>query len=304
MTRSNLVLSFNNNDAAAAARVIGAMTTAGSMVDFLFGPMLGRLSDRYGRRLFLLLGPFGAFFCDGLVFLFPTQSVLIAGKIVTTVTLTGFVTILRGALNDVVQGEAYAVANSGMAMWTGTAQCVVPLVVSRFFTYRAAYGVSALFAGLNSLYLLTSFRETLSPGERVPVNWMLCNPLSFLKLFTHSRTLSLLAMAVFFQTLGEVRFTMDIAILVWRQIHGWAPQRVGNLTALAGIFFIIAGKLGVLTIRRFGQLGHTHLSNLMNIVANTGACTRPYSYYIVADLNRHHHHHRHHHRHYHSHQQQ
>jgi MFS family permease len=113
--RASLTLIFNGGDSAAAARVIALMATSGSMVEFVFGPCFGRLSDRYGRLLFLLVGPLGTVIFDGLVFLFPSQPVLILGKIVSTLTVTAFVTILRSALNDVVQGEAYAVANSSSA---------------------------------------------------------------------------------------------------------------------------------------------------------------------------------------------
>ena len=101
--RASLVLKFSGGESAAAAKVIGLMATAGSLVEFVFGPCFGRLSDRYGRYIFLLVGPLGTIVCDGLVFCVPSLPVIIASKVVSTLTVTAFVTILRSSLNDVVQ---------------------------------------------------------------------------------------------------------------------------------------------------------------------------------------------------------
>eukprot|EP01047_Picozoa_sp_COSAG01_P040727 COSAG01_NODE_3447_length_6079_cov_12.927343_2_plen_417_part_00 len=297
--RASLTLIFNGGDSAAAARVIALMATSGSMVEFVFGPCFGRLSDRYGRLLFLLVGPLGTVIFDGLVFLFPSQPVLILGKIVSTLTVTAFVTILRSALNDVVQGEAYAVANSSsahapragvpahnrpmhpppclilvvhgsgphfpllwprnsltavallsmlpplpvVAIWTGSAIVISPIIASRFVSERVAFGLSAAVSLLNGASLLTSFKETLHLSERVPVDWLQCNPLSFIKLFSHSRTMTLLVTAIFFQTLGEIRFTMDLAMVIWRSVHvsrtrRWWPMHPSAPHAFARRLFV------------------------------------------------------------------
>ena len=106
-----------------------------------------------------------------------------------------------------VQGEAYAVANSTMgeqpfsvdtpsklsstpepqwqargkrrlsqecqletpepAMWTGCAIVISPIVASRWLSERAAFGFSAAVSVLNATQLLLSFKETLAPSEQV-----------------------------------------------------------------------------------------------------------------------------------------
>ena len=54
-----LVESFLNNDTAAAARWFGLFGTAFALMQFLFSPILGALSDRFGRRPVVLLSNFG-----------------------------------------------------------------------------------------------------------------------------------------------------------------------------------------------------------------------------------------------------
>ena len=268
-----------------AARVLGLMSSAGSLLEFIFGPCFGRLSDRYGRMVFLLVGPVGTILCDGMVFLFPSQPVLIVGKVVSTLTVTAFVTILRSSLNDVVQGEAYAIANSGMATWTGSAVMLTPLLASRFLTERGSFGVAALAAAVNGAQLSLFFGETLPRNERVQVDWVKCNPLSFVKLFSHSKTMSLLVLAIFFQSVGEIRFAMDMAMIIWARVHQWSPAWQANFTALFGAAMVAAGRLGVLTIGKFGQKGHTRLSNWVNAVGNSiWACDTGLSGSLLAQL--------------------
>jgi DHA1 family tetracycline resistance protein-like MFS transporter len=54
-----LVESFVDNDTASAARIFGLFGTAWALMQFLFSPVLGGLSDRFGRRPIVLLSNFG-----------------------------------------------------------------------------------------------------------------------------------------------------------------------------------------------------------------------------------------------------
>src|SRR5271163_5251113 len=54
-----LVESFVNNDTAQAARIFGVFGTAWALMQFVFSPILGSLSDRFGRRPVILLSNFG-----------------------------------------------------------------------------------------------------------------------------------------------------------------------------------------------------------------------------------------------------
>ena len=54
-----LVESFVSNDTATAARIFGLFGTAWALMQFFFSPILGGLSDRFGRRPVVLLSNFG-----------------------------------------------------------------------------------------------------------------------------------------------------------------------------------------------------------------------------------------------------
>ena len=56
-TRAPVVLSLLGNNASAAAKALGAMSSCSAAVELLAGPVLGRLSDTIGRRRLLLISP-------------------------------------------------------------------------------------------------------------------------------------------------------------------------------------------------------------------------------------------------------
>src|ERR1700748_2059991 len=67
-----LIESFVDNDTASAARIFGVFGTAWAVMQFLFSPVIGSLSDRFGRRPVILLSNFGLAPDYGLVALAPS----------------------------------------------------------------------------------------------------------------------------------------------------------------------------------------------------------------------------------------
>ena len=68
---STMMLQASNNVASDAARTMGLVSTVGALLEFAFNPVLGRLSDCYGRRGFVLLGSIGTALMDLYVYLKP-----------------------------------------------------------------------------------------------------------------------------------------------------------------------------------------------------------------------------------------
>jgi MFS family permease len=251
--------------------MLGTMASCGGMLEFILNPLIGRLSDKYGRFFFIMLGPVGNCVLDGLIAANPhSQALLVGGRVISGMTMTAFVTILRAAVSDVLEGSTLAAAHSQSALYSGVGIIAGPWLASRLGTDRAAFGLSSLAAGLNGLYLLNSFEETLPTGQRKEIDWSACNPLSFLKLFTtgDNNTLSLLCFAVWMQSVGEPRFTFDISMVIWKNVHNFGQKTMGNFAALIGAGYIVSGLLGKITIKKLGNMGHTTLANSINFCSN------------------------------------
>ena len=81
-----LVESFLDNDTASAARVFGLFGTAWAVMQFFFSPILGGLSDRFGRRPVVLLSNFGLGLDYVLMALAPSLSWLFVGRVISGIT--------------------------------------------------------------------------------------------------------------------------------------------------------------------------------------------------------------------------
>src|SRR3979411_1209718 len=81
-----LVASFVDNDTASAARIFGVFGTAWALMQFLFSPILGALSDRFGRRPVVLLSNFGLALDYVLMALAPSLTWLFIGRVISGIT--------------------------------------------------------------------------------------------------------------------------------------------------------------------------------------------------------------------------
>src|SRR5260370_26013106 len=81
-----LVESFVNNDTASAARIFGLFGTAWALMQFFFSPILGGLSDRFGRRPVVLLSNLGLALDYVLMALAPSLTWLFIGRVISCIT--------------------------------------------------------------------------------------------------------------------------------------------------------------------------------------------------------------------------
>jgi len=56
-TRAPMILKIKKGDAAATARTMGMMSGLAAVIELVVNPMLGKLSDQYGRKPFMMLAP-------------------------------------------------------------------------------------------------------------------------------------------------------------------------------------------------------------------------------------------------------
>src|SRR6201992_644024 len=78
-----LIESFVGNDTASAARYFGLFGTVWALMQFLFSPVVGSLSDRFGRRPVVLLSNFGLAADYVLMALAPSLWWLVAGRLIS-----------------------------------------------------------------------------------------------------------------------------------------------------------------------------------------------------------------------------
>src|SRR6478609_5993782 len=88
----SLVVGFMGGDTAGSAEVLGIFGTAWALMQFLFSPTLGALSDRFGRRPVILISNFGLGLDYILMAVAPSLAWLFVGRVISGITSASIAT--------------------------------------------------------------------------------------------------------------------------------------------------------------------------------------------------------------------
>jgi MFS transporter, DHA1 family, tetracycline resistance protein len=249
-----LVKSFTHGDVAQAATVLKWFGGVWALMQLAFAPLLGVLSDRFGRRPVLLVAAFGQAADYLLMALSPTLGWLFMGRIISGAT--GASTAVAGAyVADVTiagtraRNFGYLAAVSGAGVVLGPALGGLVGEISP----RAPFWLAAALGLANGLYGLFVLRESLPKARRSRFEWSKANPLGSLRfLRDHPRTLAMMAV-YFLDQLASFPLN-SILVLYTNYRYHWGPRDVGAvLTVLALAAMIVQGLLAGPVIRRIGE---------------------------------------------------
>ena len=152
-----LVESFVDNDTASAARIFGLFGTAWALMQFLFSPILGALSDRFGRRPVVLLSNLGLALDYVLMALAPSLTWLFVGRVISGITSASISTSFAYIADVTPPEKRAAVFGKVGAAFGAMLQDRVPLTVIFFGDAATETGVfheSVNFAAVHRLPVL------------------------------------------------------------------------------------------------------------------------------------------------------
>ena len=249
-----LVEGFLGGDTARAAEYYGLFGTVWALMQFIFSPFLGALSDRFGRRPVILLSCLGLGLDYILMALAPTLWWLFAGRVISGITAASFAT--AGAyIADVTPPEKRA-ASFGMigAAW-GLGFVMGPALggVLGVVDPRLPFWVAAGLTLLNALYGMFVLPESLAPENRKAFSWRRANPIgSLILLRSHSELLGLSSVNFIYWLAHQVLPSVFVLYTSFR--YGWNERTMGLSLAVIGVLNIIvqAGLVRPI-VARFGE---------------------------------------------------
>src|SRR5512139_990947 len=164
-----LVETFEGGDTAAAAEVYGVFGTAWALMQFLSMPVLGALSDRFGRRPVILLSCLGLGLDYFLMALAPNLAWLFVGRVISGITAASFSTAFA-YIADVTPPERRAAAFGKVGMAFGLGFVLGPAIggILGGVDPRLPFWAAAAFSLANALYGLFVLPESLAPEKRRP----------------------------------------------------------------------------------------------------------------------------------------
>jgi DHA1 family tetracycline resistance protein-like MFS transporter len=251
-----LVESFVDNDTASAARIFGLFGTAWALMQFLFSPILGGLSDRFGRRPVVLLSNFGLALDYVLMALAPSLTWLFIGRVISGIT-SASVSTAFAYIADVTPPERRAAMFGKIGVAFGAGFILGPAIGGLLggMDPRLPFWVAAGLSFANALYGLLILPESLPAERRTPFRWKSANPLGALHLLRSNRVLAGLSVANFLAQLAHVVLP-SVFVLYASYRYGWDTTKVGLTLAIVGIcsMAVQGAAIGPI-VRRFGERG-------------------------------------------------
>ncbi len=249
-----LIESFVANDTASAARIFGLFGTVWALMQFFFSPLLGSLSDRFGRRPVVLASNFGLAGDYVLMALAPSLSWLFAGRVISGITSASISTAFA-YIADVTPPDRRAAVFGKIGVAFGAGFILGPALggVLGDISPRLPFWTAAGLSLANGLYGLFILPESLPKERRAPFRWTSANPIGGLHLLRATRTLAGLSLANFVAQLAHVVLP-SVFVLYATYRYGWSARTVGLALALVGVCAMIVQGIAIAPIvRRCGE---------------------------------------------------
>lgn len=248
-----------------ASTCVGLFGFVWALMHFFCAPILGALSDVYGRRRVLLISCFGLGLDYLLMGLSQNLTWLFIGRIVSGITASGFAT--AGAyIADVTPPEKRSAAFGLFGAAFGIGFVFGPALGGWLFSLgpslegvlgqysnRLPFWVSAILTLVNALYGYFVLPESLALENRKPFSWKRANPVGSLQLLRSHPGLLGLAMVYFlYQLAHQVLNTVFVLYTQYR--YDWVPLDVSYALLTVGILnIIVQGGLVRPALKRFGE---------------------------------------------------
>ncbi|MEA2928583.1 MAG: transporter, family, tetracycline resistance protein, partial [Hyphomicrobiales bacterium] len=249
-----LVVGFMGGDTAGSAEVLGVFGTAWALMQFLVSPVLGALSDRFGRRPVILISCLGLGLDYILMALAPSLAWLFVGRVISGITAasisTGFAYVA-----DVTPPEQRAARFGMLGVAFGAGFVLGPAIggLTGAIDPRLPFWIAAALSLANALYGWLVLPESLPPKSRMAFSWRRASPVGSLRLLRSHRELFGLAGINFLDSLAHaVLPSMAVLYMLYR--YGWDERAVGFVMAGVGLCSILVqgGLIGPV-VRRFGE---------------------------------------------------
>jgi DHA1 family tetracycline resistance protein-like MFS transporter len=248
----------------------GVLSTSFAVMQFLFGPVIGGLSDRFGRRPVLLVS-LVVMAADYIVMAVAGSIwLLLVGRIVGGITAATHSTA-NAYIADISKPEDKA-ANFGLiGAAFGIGFVLGPIIgglLAEFGT-RAPFYAAAALAALNAAFGYFVLKETVTDKIRRPFRWARANPFGAFKALGQFPGIRKLLFVYF---IYQVAFGVYPAIWSYfgKARFDWDPAMIGLSLALFGIMLaIVQGGLIRPILRIFGERGTVIYGHIFDVMAFT-----------------------------------
>jgi DHA1 family tetracycline resistance protein-like MFS transporter len=253
----NLVKQFAGGDTALAAQYTLVFAVTWGLMQFIFSPLIGMLSDHYGRRPVLLISILGLGVDYMFMALAPTLSWLFVGRVINGITAASFSTA-NAYVADVTAPEERAKAFGMLGAAFGIGFLVGPGIGGALgeINIRLPFWAAAALATCNWLYGFFVLPESLPPSRRATgLSWRRANPLGALVFLQERRNLlGLVTINVFYMFAHNVFPSIFVLYVGYK--FNWGPLAAAVMLITVGLSNILVQTLIVgRVVKAIGERG-------------------------------------------------
>lgn len=239
---------------AQAGVINGVFVALWAGMQFIASPVIGSLSDQYGRRPVILISCAGLAADYVLMALAPDLWWLAVGRMIAGVTSSSFTTVFA-YMADITEPEKRARAY-GLIGAAFSGGFVMGPVLGGFLGEigpRAPFWTAAALSGVAFLYGLFVLPESLKPENRMAFSWKRANPVGAMVLLLRHRELTGLSVVNFLLYFAHHVFSA-VFVLYAAFRYDWGPWQVGLLLAGVGVLdMLVQGLLTGPVVKRIGD---------------------------------------------------
>jgi len=249
-----LVVAFRGGDIANGATIVGLFGFSWALMQFVFQPVLGSLSDRFGRRPVIILSNLGLGLDYVLMALAPNLWWLFVGRLISGITAASFST--AGAyIADVTPAKKRAARFGLLGAAFGLGFVIGPAIggVLGNIGLRLPFWGAAVLSLANATYGFFVLPESLPLARRAAFRWRKANPLGSLMFLRANPTLGRLAAVGFLQRFAHGALPSTF-VLYTDYRYGWDAKAVGLALGAVGVSqMIVSGALVGPVVARLGE---------------------------------------------------
>ena len=280
-----LILEFQHGNTALAAETYGVFTTAWALMQFLWSPLLGAVSDRYGRRPVILISCFGLGLDYIIMALAPGVGWLLLGRVLSGITASSF-SVAGAYVADVTPPERRAAGFGMIGAAFGVGFVLGPALGGLLgsISPRLPFWAAASLAVLNATYGLFVLPESLARDRRAPLSWSRANPVGALILLrSHPGLLGLAIVNFLFQVAHYVLPSVFVLYTGYR--YGWSVLTTSlTLTVVGVLSILVQGFLVKRFVARFGERSALYTGLAAGILSFAWMALAPTPFWFWASM--------------------
>ncbi len=265
-----LITELAGDDLAAGARTYGLFVAVYAAMQFLFAPVLGALSDRFGRRPVLLVSVFGAGVDYLVMALAPGIALLFAARAVAGLTAAN-ITVANAYIADITPAPERARRFGLVGAAFGLGFIIGPAIGGLLGSYglRVPFFAAAVVTLINWLYGFFVLPESLPLARRRRFVLRSANPLGSIARLRAFHGVPSLAAVVVIAAMAQ-QLLQSVWVLFTGLRFGWGPLENGLALAFLGVTTALMQGAGIRPLlARFGERRAIALGLSASIAAYT-----------------------------------